>query len=372
VTICFFYLQLSEALDSASPESSSGAAAAASSLSALSAVLYFRPFALECIVPGADATTALAGWIMLPVIVAAACAVVAWMLERRAVAVDSGGDTLALRRKAFAAWLTLIALAYLPLTRSVLQAFNKEHQDGAPPFVSAAPYIAWDSREHDTMVALATIGLIYVLGVPALLFALARRTALSAAPSDDQGYAFLLSSVRDQRGLWWWESLVVNGRRLFVAALVALSPWRSEWLPFIMLLALILLQLGVTLVQPYHHDFDNRLETTLLVTAAALYAGHVAGNANNLRSSEGLQELVFVASAVVKSLVLGLVLVTAAYQAQAAAQRGVGSLRQMLLRGDGGADRDCANESNGAGMESSAKASDSSPYMSIRDDERVL
>jgi hypothetical protein len=116
---------------------------------------------------------------------------------------------------------------------------------------------------------------------------------------------FLLASVRDVKALWMWEPLVVNARRLVIAALVSLLPSGSSWLAFCILGTLILFIAGTITLSPYKNSSDNTLETVLLVCAAFLFAGSVS-----LASvpSETLSWLLIVCTAVLKGATMLLLL----------------------------------------------------------------
>lgn len=276
VPILLFFLQLNDALEQTLPLSSASpsalAALALALPSQLLALLYLEPFALECLAPHAQAAAPLWLWAALAFgCVPAACAAAAlWRGDARA--------------QALATARALYALILLPATRAALAAFNREQQGAdTPAYVSAAPFVAWGSAEHREMMALAGVLLAaFVLPYAALSVVRARRALalLQGGGSLDEAARVepAVRQVRSWPSLWWWGPAVVDGRRIVVAALVELLPWRSEWIAVSVLLLLLALYSATLLARPYARSQDNALEARLLLCSTLLYCGQVAGN----------------------------------------------------------------------------------------------
>jgi Leucine-rich repeat (LRR) protein len=299
--ISFFFLQLSEALEQTLPLSTASTASVVPSQ--LLGLLYLRPFALECISPsGADAVSALWLWFGIILAIPAACGVACLAL--------GGLHDAAVRQRATGCARTLCALIYLPVTKAALACFNREQQVAdVAAYVSAAPEIGWGGRKHREMLALGVvITLGFVVPVPCLSFLRARRAWLALQGDNGLENATRIDpaarTVRDWASLWWWKPLVIDARRLAVAALVALMPWRSEWLAVALFALLTALYSATLLVQPYATASDNKLEGTLLLVAAFLYSAQISANLGVTTPAHSLVLAVAMASLLAKVAVM--------------------------------------------------------------------
>jgi hypothetical protein len=304
----FFYLQLSDALEHSSESFRTFASLSVSRK--IIGLLYLRPFAPECVFGSANAPlSTLVFWMLLPLVVCGVFAAIAGVLVWRGA--PSARDVW---RHAASRCASALLIVYLPAARVALAPFNRETQ-GSVSYLASAPFVAWDSAQHRAMVGVAATLLAYfVVPFPPMLIYLVRRhmkdegEAVAAAGRVQSGLFdpwFLLASVRDVKALWMWEPLVVNARRLVIAALVSLLPSGSSWLAFCILGTLILFIAGTITLSPYKNSSDNTLETVLLVCAAFLFAGSVS-----LASvpSETLSWLLIVCTAVLKGATMLLLL----------------------------------------------------------------
>jgi hypothetical protein len=290
--ICFFYLQASEALEQSFINSNSIVSTLPTQLIAM---LYLRPFALECIVEGADDVTAMWAWfiVLLAIpLVAVGMGFVAFACRGKGI-----GSEGIIRRVSASTW-QLYSLVYLPVARASLSAFTRESVGDSPAFVSSAPYLQWDSPRRREWTMVATLVLVFFL-IPFLLAEFARaymvrsRFARDGVVPDEELPA-TMRVLRDPRILWWWAPVVVDGRRFFFAALVSLSPWRSEWLPIVAVLALLVLLIAAVVYRPYRigseqhpwrADDENLVEALLLFTALILFTGQLSSELTSVKAS---------------------------------------------------------------------------------------
>jgi hypothetical protein len=332
IPICLFYLQLSEALEtSLGPEDDDQTAVALGQT--VSGLLYFRPLLPECIFGTSNlALSMVTFWTSLPFVVVFVFTGIA------AVLVRLGGPRTEIFRKTVSRCTCALLLIYLPVARTALQSFNRESQGGLS-FLAAAPYVAWNSASHRAMIALSVVSLVtFIVPFPVVLLCQShrviklwraaikiRRRAIEAASADDVDAeeqcagswedethemiglldpSFLFASVRNVERFWLWEPLIVNTRRLLVACMVSLLPLQSQWLPFLLLLFLILSILTTALLQPYLRRVDNVAETALLTCAAALFAGNVATSSSSFLSGGALTVALTAGGSLVKAGVL--------------------------------------------------------------------
>jgi Leucine-rich repeat (LRR) protein len=218
--ICFFFLQLNEALEQTLPPAANSSVLSATP-SLLLGMFYFRPFAIECVSHDADAVAALWLWFVIVALIPCVCAAL-YLVTRRL----QPGPRLGQRALA-CAW-SLSSLVYLPVAQAALAAFNREQPEpGVAAYVSSAPHLEWWSARHREMVGVAVALLLcFVLPVPVLAFRRASASLSAGGAESDPAAAF----IREWRLYWWWRLVVIDGRPLAVAALVALLPWRSEWM----------------------------------------------------------------------------------------------------------------------------------------------
>jgi hypothetical protein len=187
-SICFFYLQLSDALEHSSESFRTFASLSVSRK--IIGLLYLRPFAPECVFGSANAPlSTLVFWMLLPLVAPSARDV--W-------------------RHAASRCASALLIVYLPAARVALAPFNRETQ-GSVSYLASAPFVAWDSAQHRAMVGVAATLLAYfVVPFPPMLIYLVRRhmkdegEAVAAAGRVQSGLFdpwFLLASVRDVKAL---------------------------------------------------------------------------------------------------------------------------------------------------------------------------
>jgi hypothetical protein len=201
------------------------------------------------------------------------------------------------------------------VAQAALSAFNREQQSNdTAAFVGSAPDVARGSARHHEMVA---AGALLVAGfvVPWLVASLwrARISLTTAQPESVEAAA---AQIRDWQTLWWWKPAVIDARRLAVAALGTLLPWRSEWVAVALFAVLLALQAATIATQPYAEARDNRLESAPLLTATR----RVAANLEGAHGTGALVACVSIASLLARAAVCAGVAREAALRAQEWAQ----------------------------------------------------
>jgi hypothetical protein len=226
-----------------------------------------------------------------------------------------------LSRRARGRFLYLLSLLYLPTSQRILEIFNCEaHFGGRVHFLVAAPYISCDSATYRAMLAAAVCFLVlYTIGILALfaaaLRAVQRRLREGSEMQEmEELFGFLwLGTDLDRRSLLkrdvllFWELGVSNGRKLVLAALLALLPFESAYFPVSVLGVLMLLVVLYTRFLPYKSAFDNTLEVGLLFVALLLYQGSVAARDPALQLA-GLGQALAVLGLLARLAALGAVL----------------------------------------------------------------
>jgi len=291
LTIAFFFLQLLEALPS--NRTADGAA------SLFLSFLYFRPFAWECVDNTLNASSRLffyLGLVLSLPFVAALIGSAVYLYGARGL---SGAQMYSWRQscktRALEFGWMLAQLMYLPVAQSTLSTFNCRTDNG-PPYVLAAPYLLC---HRDDMV-LASALLLSVFVIPFPLVSLWRHHR--ALHRDDK---HLLGSLRDPAKHWWWIPVVLDGRRLVIAMLVALLPWQSAWLAPPVFLVLLSMLIAVLVLRPYYLNWENNLETCSLAAASIIYSAILQGD-----RSYSLATLVSAVSIICKIVAFAVILLT--------------------------------------------------------------
>jgi hypothetical protein len=308
--ISFFYLQVTEALE----QSFTDAGFLVSTLPTnIIAMLYLRPFALECLTNGADSVTAMWTWLFVLLAIPLATAVMGWVTKRWCAPAALSAERVAaeVRSRIAACTWQLYALVYLPVARASLSAYARETAANSMVFVSSAPYMPWYGERHRVWLALATVILVVFL-VPFLLAGFIRgwRVKKSHDPDQKMHESELpppLLVLRKWERMWWWASVVVDGRRFFFALIISLSPWRSEWLPIVAVFALLVLLSATLVLRPYREPRENWYEAALLFTALVLYTGQLSSELSDTQST-ATNAFIAVSVLVVKLSVIALVL----------------------------------------------------------------
>ena len=172
-------------------------------------------------------------------------------------------------------WTVAIYIAhvvYFPVASRALETFNCEafHLLGGlrKTVLSSAPYAECSGAAYSTRATVSALLLVVVLALPALeLWQLWRhRGDVERAPAH-RHMRFLWSSLRSA-ALWWWPVILVTGRKLLLAGVLALLPFGSAWVPVtvvLLLFATIALQVACVCVCAVRgsrrdwHDIDVRV-----------------------------------------------------------------------------------------------------------------
>lgn len=181
--------------------------------------------------------------------------------KSRATEEESSAHLGHLNAKLFYAVTFVWYLFYFQLSAQLLGVFSCTLADGGRAYLNAYPWVQCRPLERDYAGVLGVAGvflLLYVLGIPALLFVpLWRRRRTLGEPAVQQSLGHLYGCYVAK--FWYWEALVL-ARRLLVAGLVALLPFDR---PAQIELALFGVLLFFLLLQVFFQPFASRLENAL-------------------------------------------------------------------------------------------------------------
>lgn len=186
-----------------------------------------------------------------------------------------------------------------------------------------APYILCGGEEHIEMKKIA-FALLFLFVIPLPILSFVRYYRAHKRDSKE-----LLSTIKDPH-LWWWNPVVMNGRRLVIALLVGLLPWQNAWLSPMVTLLLLGILLAVMSLHPYKNRWDNVLESSSMTTAILLFTANLAESTSN---NTGLLVLVSIGSIGSKFLAV-LVIVMSFASGTSVVERFLKSMKQRFQPDD--------------------------------------
>lgn len=178
--------------------------------------------------------------------------------------------------------------SYFNLSRTVLALFSCSLKDPATGlwYLNAVPWYECGVGNKDwlTLVAIGLFGIVYVLGVPWIVYkSVVNYRHRLDHPAIQTSLGFLYLSYRPK--FYWWELLTVL-RRFALAVTVTLVPYTAPAVVS-MCLFLVLQMAGLAQVRcsPYHSKLENRMEVVSLATLiASFFCGLVMFQSGNSES----------------------------------------------------------------------------------------
>lgn len=275
----------------------------------------FNPFILPCVDPNYFSTSV---WLLLslPLLVVLSAVCVCYIVSHFRNLDHKLYNSAALYATTF-----ILQLLYIPLCRTTFQLFSCESDPLFGSYLRSAPYISCSDTKYFTMRAAAIASVfLYIIGIPALMGyivyigrpKLSQGTDMEAEGSSDASSApsgfdpdhsllpsppvpvasksvwhsttvFLCGVHKENRS--YWTVCIVNLRKCLVVLPISLFPPHSSFIPLATLLVLQVALILHLFYRPYCYNFDNALESFLLLLSITTFLTGVTSTSDVFESS---------------------------------------------------------------------------------------